>query len=325
MRVVLHGLGRVGSGVARLLVERGHSIAGAICRQPANEGRDIGEIAGIGSLGVLASRSADDVLAAAQADVAVHATDPRLAVVEPELTQLLEAGLDVLTLTEEVAFPWGSHPDAAARLDAVAREHHVSVLATGINPGFIWDTLVGAFSLGSRSISEITIRRRTTLSFLSEQTLTQMGVGLTAVDFDAAVASGEVLGHVGTRQSLELVGASFGWELESFEESLTGVEGDDGLVCGFRQRAEGRFHGGSIEVDLQPRLGLEETFDEIELTGSPDRRLRIAPAMEPMSTARAVAVNVLPAVVAAEPGLRTMLDVPFPSARLAGPRAGVAA
>jgi 4-hydroxy-tetrahydrodipicolinate reductase len=325
MRVVLHGLGRVGSGVARLLVERGHFIAGAICHRPDNEGRDVGEIAGIGTLGVLASTSADEVLASARADAAVHATDPRLGVVEPELARLLEAGLDVLTLTEEAAYPWGSHPDAAARLDAVAREHDVSLLATGINPGFIWDTLVGAFTLGSRSVSEIKIRRRTTLSFLSEQTLAQMGVGLSATDFDAAVASGQVIGHVGTRQSLELVGASFGWELESFEESLTGVEGDDGLVCGFRQRAEGRFRGGSIEVDLQPHLELAETFDEVELTGSPGRRLRIAPAMEPMSTARAVAVNVLPAVASAEPGLRTMLDVPFPSARLAGRRAGVVA
>jgi 4-hydroxy-tetrahydrodipicolinate reductase len=325
MKVVVYGLGRVGSGVVRLLAERGHSIAGAVCKRSQNDGRDVGEIAGIEPIGVRASTDAAAVLSSVDADVAVHATDPRLSIAEPELTSLARVGLDVVTLTEEAAYPWGVHPDAAARLDEVARAGGVSILATGINPGFIWDTLVGTFTLGSRSISAIRIRRRTTLSHLSEQTLAQMGIGRSEAEFDSAVASGEVLGHVGTRQSLELVGVALGWSLPKFEESLSGVPDDDGVVCGFSQRAEARFDGGVMEVYLEPRVGLEETFDEIELDGAPGRRLRIAPALEPMSTARAVAVNMVPAVAAAPPGLRTMLDVPFPRARLAGGRAGVAA
>lgn len=325
MRIVVFGLGRIGSGVVRLLVERGVPVVGAVCRRRENEGRDVGEIAGIDAIGVRASRDVDEVLGTVEADVAIHATEPRLSAVEPELASLLEAGLDTVTLTEEAAYPWSSHPQESARLDSLARTNGVAVLATGINPGFIWDTLVGVFTLGSRAISEIKLRRATTLSFLSEQTLAQMGIGLSRSEFDHAVSRGAVCGHVGTRQSLEMVGVALGWKLERFHETLASVVAEDeDRVCGFRQLGTATFDAGSIEATLEPRLGLEETYDEIELVGSPNRRLRIAPAMEPISTAQAVAVNVLPAVVRAAPGLRTMLDVPFASAQLGGREASLA-
>jgi hypothetical protein len=68
-------------------------------------------------------------------------------------------------------------------------------------------------------------------------------------------------------------------------------------------------------VLLEPRLDLRETFDEIEVVGSPSGCLRIVPAVEPVATAQAVTVNVIPAAVHAEPGLRTMLDVPVGARR----------
>ena len=241
-RVVIFGLGTLGSGVVRILAERdAYEIVAAVCRREENDGMDVGDIAGIGPIGIFASKDEDAVLSDVEADIVVHATRPLLATVEGELAKILGAGLNVVTLTEEAAYPWNSHPDEAGRLDALAKSHDVSGAwqagSTRDSSGTPW---WGTFSLGSRSISEIKIRRQTTLSFLSKQTLAQMGIGLTAANFDAAVASGEVLGHVGTRQSLELVGASFGWELESFEESLTGVEGQTyRLVASrFQQNAE---------------------------------------------------------------------------------------
>lgn len=329
LRVVIFGLGTLGSGVARILAERdAFEIVGAVCRRPENDRRDVGDIAGIGPIGVLASRDQDAVLGDVEADIVVHATRPLLATVEGELAKILEAGLNVVTLTEEAAYPWNSHPEESGRLDALAKSHDVSLLATGVNPGFIWDTLIGIFTLGSRDISEIKVRRRTTLSFLSEQTLREMGVGLPLSEFDAAVARGDVIGHVGTRQSFEMLGVALGWRLQTFEETLAGVADDEiepDRVRGFRQLARAVFDGGSIDLTLEPLLDHQETYDEIELIGSPDRLLRMAPAAEPMSTAQAVAVNVLPSVIRAEPGLRTMLDLPFPSARLRESAAGAVA
>ena len=319
-RVVIFGLGTLGSGVVRILAERdAYEIVAAVCRREENDGMDVGDIAGIGPIGIFASKDEDAVLSDVEADIVVHATRPLLATVEGELAKILGAGLNVVTLTEEAAYPWNSHPDEAGRLDALAKSHDVSLLATGVNPGFIWDTLIGVFTLGSREISQIKVRRRTTLSFLSKQTLSEMGLGLPLADFDAAVARGEVIGHVGTRQSFEMLGVALGWRLQTFEETLAGVADnkiEPGRVRGFRQLAKAVFDGGSIDLTLEPLLDHQETYDEIELLGSPDRLLRMAPAAEPMSTAQAVAVNVLPAVIRAEPGLRTMLDLPFPSARL---------
>lgn len=320
LRVVLFGLGHIGAGAARLLAARDDcTIVGAVCRRPENDGRDIGELAGIGRLGVTASLDEDAVLDSVEADVALHATKPWLTTVEPELARLVEAGLNVVTLTEEAAYPWGSHPEESRRLDALARLRGVSILATGVNPGFIWDTLPAVLTLGSAEISKIRLRRRTTLSFLSDATLAQMGIGLSREDFDAAVACGDVIGHLGTRQSVELLGAALGWNLGAFAESLSCVVDEDAeppRVCGFRQVATATFDSGTVDVLLEPRLGLAESVDEIELVGTPPRLLRIEPAVEPIATAQAVAVNALPAVVEAEPGFRTMLDLPLPSARL---------
>lgn len=328
-RVVMFGLGRVGGGVARLIAASDRfEIVGAVCRRPQNDGRDVGEIVGVGPLGVLASTDADEVLGSVDADIAVHATHPRLAVVEPELAAIVDAGLNVITTTEEAAFPWGSHPEEAGRLDEQAKSRGVSILATGVSPGFIWDSLVSVFALGSSGISAIKLRRRTTMSYLSDGTLGQMGVGLTASEFEEAVQAGDVFGHVGSRQSLDMVGTALGWKPVSFEETLVGVVGYEGdadedvrpvdpeRVCGFDQTAHGVFDRGAIEVTLAARLGIRDTYDEIELVGPNPRLLRITPAVEAMVTTHAMVANVLPAVVGAQPGLRTMLDLPLAGARL---------
>lgn len=328
-RVIMFGVGRIGGGVARLLAQReSFEIVGAVCRRLENNGRDVGDIAGVGPLGVLASTDQDAVLGGTEADIVVHATHPRLAIVESELTKIIEAGLNVVTLTEEAAFPWGSHPEESTRLDELARSRGVSILGTGASPGFIWDSLVAVFTLGFADVSEIKLRRRTTMSFLSDATLGQMGVGLTQSEFDDAVRSGDVFGHVGSRQSLEMVGAALNWSPLRFEETLAGVVGyeDDvpedvrpvgpDRVCGFNQTAHATFDKGSIEVTLTARLGIRDTYDEIEIVSSLPRVLRIAPAMEGVATAQAVVVNVLPSVICAAPGLRTMLDLPLAGARL---------
>jgi hypothetical protein len=281
----------------------------------------------VAPLGVLASRDDDEVLRSVEADIVVHGTHPRLARVEPELAKIVGAGLNVVTLTEEAGYPWNSHPDESRRLDALAKENGVSILGTGVSPGFIWDSFPSVFSLVSSTITAIKLRRRTTLSFLSDTTLSQMGIGLTESDFADAVKDGEVIGHVGSRQSLDMLGTALGWRLESFEEGLSSVVGYQGeeddprarddRVCGFDQTASAVYDQGTADIALSARLGITETFDEIELVGSPARILRITPAVEAVATTQAVVANVIPAVIRAEPGLRTMLDLPLAGARLA--------
>ena len=42
---------------------------------------------------------------------------------------------------EELSYPFVSSPVAAERIDKAAKENGVTVLGTGINPGFLMDTL----------------------------------------------------------------------------------------------------------------------------------------------------------------------------------------
>src|SRR5260370_25421696 len=64
MRVVECFTGSVGSQVIRLLAEHPQlDLIGVQVRSEAKDGRDAGELAGIGPIGIIATRSADELIA----------------------------------------------------------------------------------------------------------------------------------------------------------------------------------------------------------------------------------------------------------------------
>ena len=62
-----------------------------------------------------------------------------------------------MSTAEELSFPWLTHPEEAAEIDAVAKRVGKTVLATGVNPGFVMDSL---------PLNLTAIRLEASLSFL---------------------------------------------------------------------------------------------------------------------------------------------------------------
>ena len=124
IRVVQMGLGAVGCGIAQAALGRSQlRMVGAIDVDPAKVGKDLGEFLGSDStLGVPVAASPGDVLGAQAVDVVLQATGSHIPDVVDQLKELAEAGCNVVSTCEELAYPWLRHPELAREIDAKARE-----------------------------------------------------------------------------------------------------------------------------------------------------------------------------------------------------------
>jgi len=113
IRAVQFGCGPIGCAVAKLALQRPDiELVGAVDIDKNKTGRDLGQLLGIEKdLGIIVSEDADAVLAGARADVAFHQTGSSLSTVYAELTKILDYAVNVISTTEELAFPHRKQPE----------------------------------------------------------------------------------------------------------------------------------------------------------------------------------------------------------------------
>ena len=177
MKVALYGVGEMGAGVARLLAQRGIPIVAAIARSPEKDGRDLGELIGLDEpLGVAVSNDAAGEFARTSPDVVVLTTNSYLSDHEPFLETAVRAGANAITIAEEASHPWRTSPDATRRLDALAREHGVTIYGGGHEDAF-WIGL-GAQLIGvSHRVDAIRWESRWNPDTCGPEILSSLGVG----------------------------------------------------------------------------------------------------------------------------------------------------
>lgn len=307
------GLGAIGREIARLAARRRDVLPVAAADiSPELSGRDLYEVLGIeGPVPVRIVSDADEALAA-PADVVLHATGSYLDDVATQLLAAVRAERNVISTCEELAYPWRRHPALAAELDREARRAGVTVLGAGVNPGFVFDTLVLCLTAACGHVRRIEATRVVDVSRRREQLQRKVGAGLELDDFRARVAAGR-FGHVGLMESARLVAQGLGWELEDLRETIEPVPGEDGRALGARQAVTARVHGReALRLSVEMAAGAPNPRDEIVIEGEPPVRIVIEGGIPGDSATAAVVINCIPAVVAHEPGLATMLDLPLP-------------
>jgi 4-hydroxy-tetrahydrodipicolinate reductase len=332
LKVLVLGTGQMGSGIARLVIERpGLVLAGVWARRRDRAGLDAGRAIGLGrELGLAVEADLGALVTRVRPDVAIQATCSRLADALGEIEACVRAGASVVSIAEELTWPRAASPALADRLDRVAREHRVAVLGTGVNPGFVLDLLVATLTGVCARVESIHARRVNDLSPYGPTVLAAQGVGLSPDAFRLGVAEGRVVGHVGFRQSIALLAAALAWEIERIEETREPIVSsvkretpfavvEAGQTAGCLHTAVG-FRAGRPAVTLvhpqqvRPELEGIETGDAVEIAGEPPVRLAGSPEIPGGAATIALAVNAIPRVLAARPGLRTALDVPVPTA-----------
>src|SRR5260370_1994006 len=143
IRAIQYGVGPIGSSIARLMREKqAIEIIGAIDTDPAKLGRDLGEVVGAqdAQWGVNVSADGKEVLEQ-NADVVIHSTSSSLHKVMDQLLMCLGAESSIVSTCEELSYPFRTHPELAAKLDAAAKDSGVALVGTGVNPGLVMHKL----------------------------------------------------------------------------------------------------------------------------------------------------------------------------------------
>ncbi len=323
IRVIQYGLGPIGSAIARHVTERADLVlVGAVDVDPAKAGRDVGEVIGLGRpLGFPVTRTLAETLARAEADVALHATSSYFDRFKPQILELLDAGLDVVSTAEELSFPWLAHPEEAREIDAAARRAGKTVLGTGINPGFLMDSLPLFLTAICQRVDHIAVRRAQNASLRRGPFQAKIGAGLTVEEFQERMAAGR-MGHVGLPESVGMVFHALGRTLVWYESAVEPVVAErrvvteyfdvpPGRVIGLKQTARGFAPEGEfVALTFLAALDAEENCDTIVIRGVPDLEVTLRGTNGDVATV-AIAVNAVRRVRGAEPGLATMPDLPI--------------
>jgi hypothetical protein len=322
IKVIQYGIGPIGLKTTEFLSERPDlAIVGAVDADPAKIGRDLGELAALAKpLGVKVSGDSREVLSEADADVVVLTTTSRLEMIKPQVLEIVSSGKNVVSSCEELMYPWLTHPQIAGEIDEAAKTHKVSVLSTGVNPGFLMDFFPLVMTGVCRRVRRITVERIQDAQFRRLPFQRKIGAGLSLEEFQEKANQG-VLRHVGLVESMHLLASGVGWTLDKTEDILTPVIATHKVATSDLVIQPGRAVGlqqvgcGYIDSDevitliFRAALGEPNPRDRIVIEGVPDIELTIKDGIHGDIATCAIIVNAIPAVIEALPGLRTMADV----------------
>jgi 4-hydroxy-tetrahydrodipicolinate reductase len=318
---VQYGVGPIGSRIARAAHDTGFEFVGAVDIDPEKVGADLGDVAGFDeSVGVEVTDDAARALAA-DPDVVFHATVSAADRALPQLTEVVEAGANVVSTTEELAYPAWAAPDVAAELDRAAADNGVTVLGAGINPGFVMDALPAFLSTPMASVDRVTVERVQDAGTRREPLQRKVGAGVSVETFEAEIAT--EAGHVGSTESVAMVSEALGFDVDRIEESIEPVVADErieteyftvepGEVAGIRQVAHGHRRDGEdppVSLDLQMYVGADEPRDVVHFEGDPGVSVTVEGGYHGDVSTAAVVANVAPTVIDADPGLASMIDL----------------
>lgn len=323
IRVIQYGLGPIGSAVARHVTERaGLDLVGGVDINPIKVGKDVGEVIGLDrQLGFFVAEKLTQVLARTEADVVLHTTSSYFDLFRDQVIEILEAGLDIVSTAEELSFPCLAHPEEAAEIDAVAKQAGKTVLGTGVNPGFLMDSLPLNLTAICQRVDRIDVRRVINASTRRGPFQAKIGAGLTVDDFEARMAQGR-MGHVGLPESVGMVFHTLGKNLVRYESSVEPVVADrpiktdafvvqPGQVRGLKQVARAYTDEGEfMTLTFIAALDAKDEGDTIEITGKPNLEVKLKGTNGDIATV-AIAVNAIRRVREAAPGLITMRDLPI--------------
>jgi 4-hydroxy-tetrahydrodipicolinate reductase len=331
LRVVQYGLGPIGQAVAATVLDKqdagAMALVGAVDVDPDKTGRDVADLLDRDRkpTGVTVTDDADGVLADADPDVVLHTTTSFLGGVEDQLLQCAQAGVHVVSSTEELSFPYDRHPALAERLDAAAREAGVVIAGTGVNPGYAMDTLPLTATGVCVDVGAVHVQRVVDAGERRQPLQDKVGAGITPEAFAQKKATGE-FGHIGLVESLRMVAAGLDWPLDEVSESLEPVLAEAPIDTGYRTVEEGQVAGihhaaaglvdgtPRITLDLKMYVGADHPRDAVQVEGDPPIDLTIDGGIFGDTATVGMLVNVAPIAAGARPGLRTMADLPVPRA-----------
>jgi hypothetical protein len=315
-------------------------LVGCYAWSEDKSGRDVGELCGIDPVGVTATNDVDALLAL-HPDCVVY--NPMWQDVD-ELVRILESGANVVSTA---AFVNGRGLGAGRdRIVAACEQGQSSMFGTGISPGFV--ELLGIATAGiCDRVDKVTIDEASDTT-LYDSPATELPCGFGRPIDDPELPGMAAAGTAVFGEAVALVADALGVELDDIvcepEYAMTteDVVMDSwtiaaGCVAGVAASWQGRI-GDRTVVELNVRWKKGQTLDPdwpieeghvITVDGRPTVRVKVdylpPPDFEATTFAEFMvlgmimtampAINAIPLVVAAPPGIVTYNDLPLPLPR----------
>jgi 2,4-diaminopentanoate dehydrogenase len=335
IKVVIWGYGAMGKGIADMLLnKKGVEIVGVCDLNTNYVGKDFKTFLDVeySHKPVIISNDMDFIINNNKIDIAILATDSFTNKAFPKIKKIVEAGINVISTAEEMAYPYASEAELSKEMNELAIKNNVTILGTGINPGFVMDLLVIALTGVMSDVQHIEARRVNSLSPFGPTVMEEQGVGITQKEFQDHSADNSLAGHVGFKESVYMIADAIGIKLDKFEQQMKPIvssvyrkskyaEVKPNNLAGIDMTAQG-YVGNSVFIDMkhpqqiEPELEGTHTGDYVTIKGNPNVNLSINPEIDGGIGTIAMCVNMIPQVINSAPGLKTMIDLPIPRAIL---------
>jgi hypothetical protein len=324
-KIIIFGCGVMGCKVAEALsAKKSFAIVGAIDIDPELVGKDLGMILEAKQpLGILVQDNPEHMFKTVEADAVVLTTTSHLKEVFPQINQSIQAGLDVISTCEELSYPQEREPELALEIDRLAKEYGVTVVGTGINPGFLMDTLPLILTAPCLDVHSIKVIRMMDSSKRRIPFQRKIGTGLSLGEFRDKIDNKLITGHVGLLESIHMIADGLGWNLdEAVELSPEPVIADREVETGLGKVLPGDAIGlvsiayarigdkKVITLEFNANAGVTEEYDEIIIEGVPNIRERIIGGVHGDIGTVAVTINTIPRAIESKAGLILMKDLP---------------
>lgn len=332
-RVVQWATGNIGTRSLRCVIEHPDlELVGVYVYSDDKVGRDAGELCGLDPTGIIATSDVDDIVKLAPDCVLYMANRADIDV----LCRLLESGANVVTTRGEFHHAASLDADVRERIDDACRRGGSSIHSTGSSPGFITEALPLVLMSLQRRLDCLTIDEFADVSSRNSPDLLFriMGFGREAAAFDerrwahGAAAFGPSLRVLAEALSLPLDSVDSSGEVAVATRPIEIAAGtiEAGTVAAQRMTVTGWRNGQPllqfranwfVTTGIDPAWDLRDNGWRVQVEGDTSLDVAITfpvppehyAAYTPGLTAHRP-VNAIPFVCAAEPGIRTSMDLP---------------
>jgi 2,4-diaminopentanoate dehydrogenase len=333
-RVVQWATGNIGLRSLRAVIEHPKlSLVGLYVSSDAKAGRDAGELCGLGSSGVTATRSVDEIIAL-KPDCVLYMQQGYSV---DDLCRLLASGANVITTRSEFLYPPSMDPTLRERIEDACQRGQSSLHSTGVSPGFITEAVPLVLASIQRRLDRLHIHEFADVSSRNSPSMLFDVMGFGQAPQPAALAGRAHYLAESFGPSLRMIAHALGLPLDTItavSETASALQDTTiaagtiprGSVAAQRTTITGIRNDRPLFVfsanwycttNIDADWKLRDTGWHIELEGDTPLDLQLrspVPAerwaqVSPNLTAHRP-INAIPYVCAAPPGIRTTLDLP---------------
>ncbi len=324
-KVIQFGLGQIGINIARALLRYNDrfELVGCVDIGPDKVGKDIGEFLEPKSIHNLQVVDSVTALKRKKADVVIHSAVSFLPEAAEQVAMLMECGYNVITTAEEMFFLRRRDLKLFRKLDGIAKRKRVRLLTTGVNPGFVMDSLILMLSAPCVSISNIRAERMVNLSRRRLALQRKLGVGLTPEEFLERSATGR-FGPIGLTDSAEFVTHYLDIKYDNIKSTLQPVVADHDYhgdtvfvamnhVVGVRHEVVVEKGGAEVlNLRLTMRIDASIEYDAGFIEGEPPVSVVINNGIMGDVASVGMVLNQVRSLLDSPPGFHDMADVKIP-------------